>query len=513
MKEWIKKNQKVLIFILYSIISIALICFHENWRDEAQAWLIARDCNIIELFGMMKYEGHFILWYLILMPFAKLGFPYFTINIISWIFTIAAVWLILDKAPFKFYKRVLLIFTFPLIYLFPVLSRCYCLIPLAICSMSIFYKDRKEKPFRYILSIILLANTHIIMMGMVGVVLIDFFIESCKEFKNISHKDKKKRIYSLIITIVLLIITILPLVGCLGANKDIGNNNSFINKIVLAVFCYPFILLMEIFNYFMSNIFMISLAFILTCIVLFYEIKNHPIIYLKIFLCTMWQCIIYSFIFSSSLQRASTIIFILLYYKWINTYKNNNKIKEKKIQNNQMIQNIQEISWIVLAILNILVGVLYVSIYEIPFKCSYSYEIGNYINEHLNDRSIILNGSRGEYTSSIIPHIKKDIRFYQITGNRYFSYAILDEKNKSDLDYSDFQNLSSAFDNEQELYYIYCNDKSDVGNKAIEYKEKEIIEMLIDKGVLKELYFTEDKSLYKENYILYEVNLDKISLY
>ena len=50
MKEWLEKNKKSIVFILYSIITLSLIFFHENWRDEAQAWLIAKNCNIFELF-------------------------------------------------------------------------------------------------------------------------------------------------------------------------------------------------------------------------------------------------------------------------------------------------------------------------------------------------------------------------------------------------------------------------------------------------------------------------------
>ena len=49
MKEWIKKNKKIIVFTLYSIFTFILIFFHENWRDEAQAWLLARDCNIFQL--------------------------------------------------------------------------------------------------------------------------------------------------------------------------------------------------------------------------------------------------------------------------------------------------------------------------------------------------------------------------------------------------------------------------------------------------------------------------------
>lgn len=49
MKKWINNKKDLIIFGIYSIFTFSLIFFHENWRDEAQAWLLARDCNILEL--------------------------------------------------------------------------------------------------------------------------------------------------------------------------------------------------------------------------------------------------------------------------------------------------------------------------------------------------------------------------------------------------------------------------------------------------------------------------------
>ncbi len=105
MKNWIKKNKELIVFVIYLTISFVLLFFHKNWRDEAQTWLIARDCSLFELISIMKYEGHFLLWYLLLMPFAKFGFPYFTCNIISWLITSISVWLILVKSSFFFFKN------------------------------------------------------------------------------------------------------------------------------------------------------------------------------------------------------------------------------------------------------------------------------------------------------------------------------------------------------------------------------------------------------------------------
>ena len=441
----------------------------------------------------MKYEGHFLLWYLILMPFAKLGFPYYTTNIISWAITCLSVWLILDKAPFKFYKRVLLIFTFPFLYLFPVISRCYCLIPLAIVLMCIFYKDRKEKPLRYLLSIVLLANTHVIMLGMVGIVLLDYILEFYKDSKNISIEEKKKRIYSFIITIILLIISAIPLVGCLGANQELKENNDILLKLLRSIIYHPREELSKMF-FSMNNKIIIAIAIVL----FFYEIKNSPTTTFKMILCIWWQCLICSFIYGSTLQRSSTIILIILYFKWTNIFKENKKLKDiDKITSNILLLD--------LVIINIIGGVIFILLCDVTYNYSNAYEMGNYINYNLDDGSIILNGTRVEMTSSIIPYIKKNIRFYHVAGNRFFTYTIWDKQNNEDIKIEDIKNLLNIFDTKQKLYYMYNMRNID------SYGERTVIEKCVNRGIFKELFFTNNQSICDENFIIYEVNLENFN--
>ena len=223
--------------------------------------------------------------------------------------------------------------------------------------MCIFYKDRKEKTLRYLLSIVLQANTHVIMWGMVGIVLLEYIWEIYKD-KEKSAKVRKKQIYCLIITIILLIITILPLIGSLSTNRDLeAATDEIVLKVVIALCYYPVLLIMQMFTVFLSNVNIISVVFInIFLILLFYEIKNYPFTYLKIFFAVIWQCLIYSFIYSAiSFQKASTIIFIVLYFKWINAFKENKKIKdgERKILN---------LLWLVLVVINIIDGILYVTV-------------------------------------------------------------------------------------------------------------------------------------------------------
>ena len=88
--------------ITYAVSYICISFVHEPWFDEAVAWQIARCATIKDiLFEIPHYEGHPPLWYLILVPFAKLGAPYeLSLSFVSLIFAGAACCLIIWKSPF-----------------------------------------------------------------------------------------------------------------------------------------------------------------------------------------------------------------------------------------------------------------------------------------------------------------------------------------------------------------------------------------------------------------------------
>ena len=182
MKKFIKENKIELIIMLsYMIITFIIsIFFHEKWRDEAQAWLMARDLNLIDLLKQMKYEGHPVLWQLILMPFAKLGFPYITQSIISLLFMWIFAWIIIKKSPFPTFIKAGILFSLPIIYLYPVISRNYSLIPLALSIIAILYKYRNEKIIQYNLAILFLAYTHVLMWGLVRNIIFNAFYRTSK---------------------------------------------------------------------------------------------------------------------------------------------------------------------------------------------------------------------------------------------------------------------------------------------------------------------------------------------
>ncbi len=54
-------------------LSLASVLTHEPWRDELHTWLVTRDLSVLQMWHEMRWEGHVLLWQLVLHPFARWG--------------------------------------------------------------------------------------------------------------------------------------------------------------------------------------------------------------------------------------------------------------------------------------------------------------------------------------------------------------------------------------------------------------------------------------------------------
>ena len=163
-----KNKFNIILFIIYLVITVLAMFHHEIWRDEAQAWCLVRDLSFTETFNMARVEGHPFLWYLLLMPFAKLGLPVLSMQIVSLIFVSIAILFLLFKSPFNKLEKVLICFSAGMVYYLPIVARNYSLIPIFLFLTAFLYSKRIEHPYLYILSIIMLSQTHIYMLGICG---------------------------------------------------------------------------------------------------------------------------------------------------------------------------------------------------------------------------------------------------------------------------------------------------------------------------------------------------------
>lgn len=66
-KESKFSKQNLLVFLVFSLLFVGFkLTYHELWKDEWQAWHVARDMSWSEMFSFLYYEGHPSLWYIYL---------------------------------------------------------------------------------------------------------------------------------------------------------------------------------------------------------------------------------------------------------------------------------------------------------------------------------------------------------------------------------------------------------------------------------------------------------------
>jgi len=204
------KKEKIFIFAtLFVFIALAIIkiIYHEPWRDEAQAWLLARDLNIMELFKNMKYEGHPILWHMLLKVLQIFKLPYVSEMILHALLNIIAVYLILAKIKMNKLLKILFVFSDIVAFEYLVIARSYVLILLIMVLIAIMYKNRFKNYIKYSILIILLANTSLHALGIATALTILYGFEIVRKYKSKEINKKDVILRAICITLILISIT------------------------------------------------------------------------------------------------------------------------------------------------------------------------------------------------------------------------------------------------------------------------------------------------------------------
>lgn len=192
----------IVIAVVFLVLSVILLRYHETWIDEIQAWELQKNNNIFQIYSHCKTEGHPMLWYLILKPFTMLGFPIKTMNVISILFMTIAVYLFIRYIRQNIWVKLLVVFGGSMFYYNAVNARTYSLVCLAMTLVAITYDNRKEHPYRFNLSLLLLTQTHILTCGFIAGFWIVEVYEMIKDYgfsESFTKKEARNRLYGLLI--------------------------------------------------------------------------------------------------------------------------------------------------------------------------------------------------------------------------------------------------------------------------------------------------------------------------
>ncbi len=135
---------------------------HEMWRDEIQAWLLARDStSVFNLFANLKYEGHPGLWHLCLMPLSRITHSPVIMQMFHLLITGATVYLFVRYAPFNWFQKLLFCFGYFVLYEYAIVARNYALGMLLITVFCVLFRERYKRFIWVGCVLFLLAHTSV----------------------------------------------------------------------------------------------------------------------------------------------------------------------------------------------------------------------------------------------------------------------------------------------------------------------------------------------------------------
>jgi len=226
-KNRIKKRRTVFniaVLLLYISANIFLMLCHEAWRDESQAWIIAKQLSWKQIPGICASEGHPFLWFFLIKISIVLGLPFRYFSVVSIVLMSISAGILLFKSNFHWASKILLILSPMFFYYNPVICRNYSLVMLLVCLLCALWNKRHEKPLLYGLVTALLFQSHVLIFGLAIGCMIDM---GCNLLKNKSDREPK-HLGGILIPLSSFILMILELKQSRGSKNFINITPDFL---------------------------------------------------------------------------------------------------------------------------------------------------------------------------------------------------------------------------------------------------------------------------------------------
>jgi hypothetical protein len=179
-----------IITAIFFLIALFGILHHEMWRDEHQAWLVARDADsFAQIFQNMKYEGNPALWHFLLYWITRITHNPIFMQALHLAIACGFIFTFNRYAPIKNSYKILFTFSYFPLYEYAVISRSYGLGVLLLFVACALYKNRQSLYIILGIILALLSNVSIysviIASGISGILILDYFLYQEKNNKRL----------------------------------------------------------------------------------------------------------------------------------------------------------------------------------------------------------------------------------------------------------------------------------------------------------------------------------------
>lgn len=490
-KGW-KSKQYILptvLLALYLIFNLILLVGHEMWRDEANVWLIARDMTPLQLFKEIRYQGHPCLWYLIAMPFAKLGFPFKTLSVLSFLIMGGAAAILSYKGPFHVITKAVILLSPMMSYYYPVVARNYCLIACILILLAFFYPKRNEKSLLYGLLLGLLVQADIIALASAGLISLMWFCECV--MKAIRQKTKEPLLIGvkgLWIPLVGVIFLALQFVG-VSESPEYRMQMLSLGEMLREIKNFSYHILTRMTGQGTAFDLLLIVLFVLAGLLFFIKSKNMwpAIVMAGAFL---FEVVFSIMIYQLHIWHYIALCFSLIWCLWVYA-EDTNTVKAGRIT---------------AEVLLILLGITMFLRWNSPQESSslnnawnglYSDGVhtAEYIRGHVGAEELILSTDVVE-AATVQAYLGSDYRFYFAGNGKALTYASYVEDEKSVITYEALiEWIKNSFP-EKEVFYLLVSPTNYI---------EEISEEVMNRWEL--CYQTPQKTARGEEYLLYRIVL------
>jgi hypothetical protein len=148
-------------FALFVVGSVTQSLWHGPWRDEAQAWLMARDLSVGQLFIDARHDGHPILWHLCLKVVQALGMNYVGMELLNSAFICGAVWLLFYRSNLPLLARLAFAFCPACLMYVAYYGRNYAIASFLLFLAAMAYRNFERRPILFATLLVLVAHTNL----------------------------------------------------------------------------------------------------------------------------------------------------------------------------------------------------------------------------------------------------------------------------------------------------------------------------------------------------------------
>lgn len=402
---------------------------HEIWFDEAQAWLIARDSRtFFDLLQNLQYEGHPLLWHLLLFIITKFTSDPFWMQVVHLFLATATVFIFLKNAPFRWTFKILFIFGYFMLFEYSILSRNYMLGVLFLFWACSYYTQRKEKFIA--ISLLLAAAVNVHLFFAVPALLL-FVLLAYEQFSKGNFFPKSSFILGNLILLtgfLFFVYQLIPPVDSLFFHKGIpvslyerlSQSSSFLVKGILPLPDFSL-------EHFWNTNLLINLSkpiallftlilFVLPCFLFYKKLRILAFVYLSFF-----GLFILSYLTQISATRHCGVAFIVLIVGlWLNEQTESQENNLQKIIGRYQLHRLKNPILYFILIVQAVAGIhVYAADLQQPF--STSKDLAGYLKSNkLHQKEIVVISFEGIPLSALL---QKKVCFLTENGNKsYFNY-------------------------------------------------------------------------------------------